>query len=201
MFSLIDKKMCWNGLALSEMKNVEEIEATENTDEVYRITKPDDSVIDVVVADLTTEEHRFFEAFISQFLEEGLNYETELSRLKQVKIAELSDACTDNILNGFSSDAFESGVFKVYDFDERDQDNLVAMMSFSTTPNGNLLPYYWKAKGECVGYPWTVVQIVKLCEDAYMAKIAKVSTYHLLRVDVLACTTKEEVAAIVWTDL
>jgi hypothetical protein len=126
-----------------------------------------------------------------------------LDVLKQFKIEELSDACTVDILNGFHSTAYNDED-KFFPFDEKDQLNMTGMLIFAIVVTLSFLtlivnvPFYWKAKNELISYEWTPTQIIKLCVDAYMAKITKMRFYHELRYMVNQATTATEVMEIHW---
>lgn len=198
MFSLIEGKLYWDELCLSEMKNIERIESVDG--DFYKITKPDDSIVNVFISLLIPDYIRMFDAFVDEFTAKTDNYETVLSKLKQDKINELNVACSSDIYSGFYSNAKldenNNPVEAFYSFDDQDQSNMTGLLALIGSNTNK--PIYWKAADELISYPWTPSEFIQLCEDSYDTKLSKMHKFHVLRLQVLACVTTEEVENICW---
>jgi hypothetical protein len=123
----------------------------------------------------------------------------DLETLKQDKINKLSNACNNAIVNGFYSDA--DGTKKLYDFELENQVNMatkayqiqLAQLAGQTPSN---ISYYAKG-GEC--HEYTPAQFLQLAQDGETWKTGCITKYKdVLKPKVMACTTKEEIEAIIW---
>ena len=126
-------------------------------------------------------------------------YGTSLDMVKKYKIQELFNACQTNIYNGFPSKAFDGVTEKKYDFAEQDQSDITSIASMIGMDASFTI--YWKAQGELISYIWTITQFKTLCNDAYTSKLLKMLSYHILRYQVLNCTTRVDVEAITYTNI
>jgi hypothetical protein len=197
MLSLINCQFYYNELCLSRVKNI-----TGDSSKFYILT-PEDTTVEIVKSEISTYDVDILQSFVDQYDREQTNYQTDLEILKENKIKELDAACAANIYSGFYSDAKldenNEPVMKLYPFDEQDQDNMTGLIALVSVKSDT--PIYWKAKGELQSYQWTANELKQLCYDSYMVKLYKMQAFHILRQQVLECTTKEDVEAIVWTTL
>ena len=122
------------------------------------------------------------------------NYDTtfDLEQYKSYKINELKNTCQENIYIGFISQLNNH----TYRTNNDDQINFLGkynqIMSDNTITN-----VMWKT--EDVGYiEHTRADWLSIYNEALTAKEQKLFHYEQLRQQVSACTTKEEVEAIVW---
>ena len=140
----------------------------------------------------------YYEEMDKFYLENGRlqYYGASLDFVKTYKIKELSFNCTNDILNGFPSKAYDGITEKVYDFQMEEQTSLGNIMGFINA--GIISSVYWKAHGEVSPYVWTAQQILTLCTDAMTVFQTKKFKYYALKQQTLDCTTREQVEAIIY---
>lgn len=115
----------------------------------------------------------------------------DLEQYKAFKIEELKVKCKDDIYNGFVS---SNG--HVYRTNNDDQLNFLGKFN-QLQVDTTIETVYWKA--EDTGYiPHTREEWLLVYNEGLVAKEQKLFKYDQLKQQVTACTTKEEVEAIVW---
>lgn len=117
-----------------------------------------------------------------------------VSYLKDAKIAELNDACNQEILAGFTSSAL--GQPHTYGFDYEDQQNLngqLAILMFDNT----ITSVNWKTKDAGV-LTHTRDQFIQVCKDAEAFKRSRIEKFWNLKAQVQQATTEDQINAITW---
>ena len=125
--------------------------------------------------------------------------------VKKDKILELSAACENDIVNGFTSDAL--GYPCIYDAEQVDQLNITGVLTMiSPTPDapmGYLSPYAVRPIIDGVVQPkvylvHTYPQLRKALTDGGMYKLLKLQQFNTKRDLVNTATSVEAVEAITW---
>jgi hypothetical protein len=111
--------------------------------------------------------------------------------LKQSKKQELSIACQNEILKGFTSANGHS-----YQFDFKDQDNLTQQMLF-LVQDPTIEEISWKTLNEGV-VVHTREEFLQVCKDADIHKRSNFGKYWSLEVQLNSATTEEEIVRIIW---
>jgi hypothetical protein len=129
-----------------------------------------------------------------------------LERIKTLKVAELSEACRNEIISGFTSNAL--GQDGLYDSYEVDQLNLVGSVSAISpspnAPNGSAMPYAVRPIVDGVVQPkvytvHTYAQLRQVMQDGTVFKLTKLQKFNAKRDYVnFNCSTHEQVDAVTW---
>lgn len=125
-----------------------------------------------------------------------------LDMQKELKILELSDSCSNAILEGFTSDALGSEYW--YDAEEVDQINLLGAVSATAPipgmPDGFSIYYACRNvdTSEKTYMEHSHLQLRKVLTDGSMFKLGMLQQFHIKRVAVQNCTSAEQVEAVSW---
>lgn len=200
MFTYTNFSLYWDDLCLNEMKNITKNSSVSG--EVFRIIKPDDSIVDVQLNTLTDKEHTMFEAFVDQFKEALVQYQSKLDLYKSAYITKLQEICNAEILSGFMSDAKGSEI-RHYNFTYDDQINMIGIQNKIMKANMfnqlSSLVISWKNSNQIIcDDDWTVDEFLNLCEDGENWKTSRIVKIHTLKVAINNATTFEEVDLVVW---
>lgn len=146
------------------------------------------------VATQTTEDDAIIVLKREQGLLSPYANPSTLDEIRANKIYELSKACESEILAGFYSDC--RGTREWFTNSRDDQSNIIAQASL-TTLNPAIVPQ-WKSADESICTDFTLAQITQLATDGAIFKTDRIKTFETLKIQVMACTTIEEVQAISW---
>lgn len=117
-------------------------------------------------------------------------------KASEAKINELKAACTKAIFDGFKSEATGYS----FGFNELDQTNFTQQTLLIVSKGGPANytePIKWKTKSDSV-VELTPEQFIAITEEAKAHKIAEQEKFWTLEVQVLSCSTVEEINAISW---
>lgn len=117
---------------------------------------------------------------------------------KTTKIVEFSEQCRTELLGGFGSDVYESGVTRYYDSYEVDQLNLIglvaagqdALYACRETKDSIHKSYYMHTSG----------MLLQLLQDGRDWKTEKLQKFNNKKEEILVCSGYEGVDAISWDD-
>lgn len=177
-------------------ENLGDVKDMSYIDGGFIITLTDGTPTFISEEECTESEQEVFIAYHEYYKDTGgvkPTNELSLEMVKLLKIKELNDSCTSDILSGFEH--LHHGNTYLMGFDEQDQSNLtqqMAIISISTEP------IVWKVKGELVFLQFTRDEFQQMGLVAKQHKESKMQRYYLLCGQVQACTTKEEIEAISW---
>lgn len=124
-----------------------------------------------------------------------------LEQVKAIKISELDTTCNETIRNGFYSYAHGDSepIFYGYDNTKENPDQTrIAGQFVALTTGIDVEPVFWKGKGNVPPLAYTYEQFKVLATDALKHEKDNTTRYYGLKEQVLACSTVEEVDAIVW---
>lgn len=114
-----------------------------------------------------------------------------LGYLKKDKLAELSQICQDTIYGGFTGTDGH-----LYQFQEKDQGNLIAQMLLLVS-DPTISVVQWKTADAGI-IELTRDQFLQVCKDADSFKRKNFARYWTLEANVKATTTEFEISQIVW---
>lgn len=161
MLSLIDHNIYWDDLNLVEMKNVEKTINNQSQD-IYRITKQDDSQVDILVSDLSVYDCGLLDSVVGSFAEQIINHEVLLARVKDQLCFSLDRKCDEFMTEGFYSSAHaNTSVLYGLTYNEMTLINSQTLSSLKRRlfPLEYLLldelPILWKGKNDVIGEEWT----------------------------------------------
>lgn len=122
-------------------------------------------------------------------------YQPNLTPFKNAKIAELDQACSQAISQGFTSSAL--GVAHTYPYDDEAQRNLHAAI-IDTLIDSTVTTVSFKTLD--AGYQnHTVAQIQQVAKDSKTPFMNNLNKYNNLKSQVQSATTVDAINAIVWT--
>ena len=151
--------------------------------------KNNDQIINTIQADL-----EFCQKYCNQY---GYTYEqvvekVDISKVKQIKITELSEICEQTIYNGLELELSEGK--EHFEYKNQDQTNIKAM--FDAVVFGAEKYPYQSEDGNCRVY--TAQDIITLYTSLEGLRTAQLTYYHQLKDLVNTLETAEEINAVTY---